>query len=111
VLFRSLPTKDWDHFHLFVARYGTQFPFWVGDKYKPKYWNIWKMWQFQADGNGLGHQYGLDCDDIDLDYYQGTLDELKAWCGLPVVINPPVVPLDERVAKLESEARLHGWIL
>jgi len=103
-----LPIKDWSHFGLHVARYGTTLPWWEGDHYKPKYWDEWDFWQFQADSVKDGHAYGLGCDAIDLDYWQGTEDELKVWCGLQPVQVPPVT-LEDRVARLEIEARARGW--
>ena len=39
---------------------------WDDGRFKPSSWNNWLLWQYSADGNGLGHMYGVDSDDIDL---------------------------------------------
>lgn len=58
-------------------------------------WSNWKFWQYSADGNGLGKVYGsLDGDkDMDLDRYNGTLDQFNTEYHLNLKpIEPPVGP-------------------
>jgi GH25 family lysozyme M1 (1,4-beta-N-acetylmuramidase) len=54
-------------------------------------WPKWTLWQWQGDP--------------DLNWFNGTYDEFNAWLGQI----PPVPTLEQRVAKLETEARIHGW--
>lgn len=75
---------------LWVAHYP-----WVVTKFTrplmPGDWDNWKIWQFSADGNRLGNEFGVQARDIDLDYYQGSYDELLSWLetGEPEPTEPP----------------------
>jgi len=54
-------------------------------------WSKWCLWQWRGDP--------------DLNYYNGTYDEFNAWLEqIPLVLT-----LEQRVAKLETEARARGW--
>ena len=56
---------------LWVARYHpTATHPWDDNPYsplRPLPWNQWALWQWSADGNNLGDEYGVSSDDIDLD--------------------------------------------
>jgi GH25 family lysozyme M1 (1,4-beta-N-acetylmuramidase) len=39
----------------------------------------WHMWQYSADKNRKGPDYGVKTPGIDLDMFNGTVDEMKAW--------------------------------
>lgn len=49
----------------------------------------WTFWQYSADKNKQGAKYGLPAEsqdrDIDLNVYNGTIDELSAWIGHQVL--------------------------
>jgi lysozyme len=62
---------------------------WSDGKFKPLSWNTWLMWQYTADGNGLGPKYGVDSSDIDLDYFNGTKEDLYRFAGVLEVPQPP----------------------
>ncbi len=79
----------------------------------PKGCENWLIWQFTGDKFVLpGVTTALD-----INYYNGTIDEMKAWAGLEP--KPPekdeeippevILTIEERVVKLELEARNHGW--
>lgn len=97
--FGSAPAWLLDH-PLWIANYGVTNP-----AYSP--WKRWTFWQ--TTGAGSGKTYGCASAGVDLNVYDGTLDELRAFCGAV----PPVVPLtlEERVAKLETVAKAKGWNL
>lgn len=42
----------------------------------------WQIWQYSADGNRKGMVNGVKSHDVDLDVYNGTLQEMRAWLGL-----------------------------
>lgn len=67
---------------LWVARYGTSQP-WYGenDPYRPLPWNNWTLWQWSADGNGLGDYYGAQSNSIDLNYFNGDETAFAAFFG------------------------------
>jgi lysozyme len=54
----------------------------------PKPWTNWKIWQYSESGDGL--YYGVESSGIDLNYYNGTDDELLAWSNSIVGgVTPP----------------------
>ena len=79
-------------------QYGTSNPGWL--KYPlwlawyaeesiikvPPPWASWKMWQFT--GNGDGPKYGSTGLSMDMSYFNGTVDDLKAFAGSPTT--PPI---------------------
>ncbi len=58
----------------------------------------WRLWQFSGDRfilPGSNHQ------PIDLNWYNGSLNDLRAWCGLAGAAQPPSPPaLEEMVRRL-----------
>jgi GH25 family lysozyme M1 (1,4-beta-N-acetylmuramidase) len=61
----------WPRLNLHIARYGVSQPWWTGTMYKPRDWNTWLFWQFSADGNGRGAEFGAGSNSIDLNYFNG----------------------------------------
>lgn len=84
--------------------YWLQYDLWVANWYVitpkiPAPWTSYKLWQYSAKGDGLA--FGVESLQIDLDVFNGTLDQLKAYCN----IIPPVPAIDlltSRVEKLET---------
>lgn len=110
---------------LWIARYAEYLDGpWADGRYKPADWSDWWMWQFSADGNGRGAEFGAESASIDLNYMQCTVAEMRYHYGLdddPPPDCPPcvdeledvmtavltdfdaaIVRLDERVTALES---------
>ncbi len=90
---RYVGNPSWaSNYDLWIARYhsGLSGP-WSDGNYEPVSWDDWVFWQYSADGNGLGYLYGTDSEDVDLDYFNGTLEELRKYAGLeePGPITPP----------------------
>jgi len=70
----------------------------------------WTFWQFTGDKFYLP---GVDTP-LDVNYFNGSLAELKVFAKLtttppPPPTPPPALTLEQRVAKLEAEARNHSW--
>lgn len=67
--------------------YFSKYPLWVA-QYKtlapdvPLPWDKYKFWQFTDEGPGL--EYGVESKEIDLNKYNGTLDEFYSEFGKPV---------------------------
>jgi GH25 family lysozyme M1 (1,4-beta-N-acetylmuramidase) len=93
------PDPYWATLKLFAARWANLISPWSDGYYKFRDWNIWKYWQFSADGNQLGDDYGFPSGDadIDLSYYNGTLEQFKNEYNL---FNPLEV-LEKRIKDLE----------
>lgn len=62
----------------------------------------WTFWQYTDKGNGplYGVARPTACD---LDVFNGTVDDLRAWVGIQPTLPPPPEPLtlEERVTELE----------
>jgi hypothetical protein len=55
------------------------------------------MWQYSADKNGRGKEFGAPCDDIDINKYNGGLDQFNKDFNLSLnpiedVVTPPTPP-------------------
>lgn len=63
------PIPEWLlEYPLWIAHYGVNKPL-IGQ------WSKWTFWQYSSKGNGLN--YGAESLNIDLDYYNGSLQDLK----------------------------------
>jgi len=71
----------------------------------PADWSAWKVWQYQG---GTGRQDGIT-GPVDLNYYNGTTEEMYSWFGVKQVeIPPPESDISRRVEKLEKWAKSFG---
>lgn len=70
----------WDDLDLWIARYSEYLTQpWSGTYLKPRDWDDWDFWQYSADGNGKGHEYGGEAASMDLNYFNGTPQQLAAY--------------------------------
>ncbi len=67
----------------------------------PAVWDKWTMWQYSADGNGRGAEFGVQARSIDLNWYQGSYADLLHWLKVDEP-EPPELTLEERVERLEK---------
>jgi lysozyme len=58
---------------LWIANYDVQTP------NLPQGVSDWKFWQYSADRNNQGSNYGVGSTHVDLIYYNGTVDDLHQW--------------------------------
>lgn len=87
----------------------ARYPLWIAN-YEvlkptvPAPWTNWKFWQYTSKGDGAA--FGVESASIDLDYFNGTLDEFNLWAGItpPPPPPPPVPTLEDRVLRLETNA-------
>jgi lysozyme len=88
------------------ARYPLWLPWYSAEWYvklrsgtdgSPKPWKAWTFWQYTDRGDGLA--YGVESKQIDLNVFNGTEDELRAWAGLEggIIAPPPVVQIGYRL--------------
>ena len=92
-----MPADKWRNYPLHVANYTT-----AAEPYMPRDWKEWAIWQYSADGNGLGKQYGADSDDIDLNrmkvaFWNKYMDAVEQ----PEPVEPPVA---SKVITLQQRA-------
>lgn len=65
----------------------------------------WKFWQYSfGEHNTLGPANGVGRTGVDVDVFNGTLEELKAWVGIGTV-PPPALTMEQRMKRLEE---IHG---
>jgi GH25 family lysozyme M1 (1,4-beta-N-acetylmuramidase) len=85
VAYRSI----FDECDLWVARYTSKPKPWdnpgENPKLKPDYWNDWTFWQYSDEGDaekygGYGPPNGDD--DVDLNWFNGDLDEFHKYLGI-----------------------------
>ncbi len=68
------PRPYWGNYELWVAHYTTS-----DTPLLPSAWQRWTFWQFTASGDGPA--YGAQSASIDLNRFNGTLDEFNAYIG------------------------------
>ena len=78
------------NYPLWVANYGVTKPA------VPKSWKTWTFWQYSEAGKITGIPY----DGVDLDYFNGTYEDLLKFCN--ITAPPPVVELPEVVDRLPA---------
>jgi GH25 family lysozyme M1 (1,4-beta-N-acetylmuramidase) len=84
---------EWKNYDLWVARY-VRAPGpspWIDrakdgviENLRPQDWTDWKIWQYSADGNGRGAEFGAKSGAIDINFFNGDTDGLGAYCGTRV---------------------------
>lgn len=85
--YNILASPDWASYPLWVAHYTT-----APDPLLPRDWATWTLWQFSADGNGLGSTYGVQSDSVDINRFNGTMEELAQFCCVGTFPPPPTEP-------------------
>ena len=89
---REFGSQDlsWERYPLWIANYGRKAP----DVPLPWGSNEWTFWQKTDKGDGL--KYGAESLQIDMNWYNGTREELFAWAGDNYVAPTyQICPLDE----------------
>ena len=76
----------WSNLDLAIARYVNLPEPWgnPGDqeKLRPYDWEDWLFWQWSADGNGRGAEFGAQSNSIDLDWYNGNQNDFEDEFGI-----------------------------
>lgn len=70
----------------------------------PKVWDKWIMWQWSADGNGRGAEFGLQSKSIDLNWFNGDYPDLLAFLGADEP--KPIEPIGGGMYKIEMLGNL-----
>jgi lysozyme len=92
--------EKWARYPLWVAHWQVTKPI------VPAPWKDWAFWQYTAKGEGK--KYGAESNDLDLNWYNGTVAQLHAAYGKPApVIEPdPLDAIREAIATLQAGADL-----
>ena len=63
-------------------------------------WDDWTLWQYSADNNNRGKEFGQVGGSIDLNWFKGSYADLLDWLGIEVNMSEPLTklyyPCDER---------------
>jgi len=82
--------------------YWTQFPLWLAHyttaaaPIVPAPWQRWTFWQYTT--KGIGPTYGTESYNVDMNHFNGSLEDLLAFAG----IRAPISDLEKRVAEVEQ---------
>lgn len=76
----------------------------------PKGRRDWSLWQYSADGNSKGAHFGVKSRHVDLNVFNGSVDELHKWAGVDQELDSetpssyPVTPvLDDMQAVIDRQ--------
>jgi lysozyme len=69
-------------------------------KFEDRVWDDWAIWQYSADTNGRGAEFGVQAKSIDLNWFQGSYADLLHWLKVDEPAPEPLT-LEERVERLE----------
>jgi GH25 family lysozyme M1 (1,4-beta-N-acetylmuramidase) len=91
-------SPEWASYKLWIARYitGLDHPWGDADRVpyvKPRDWDTWHYWQWSADGNFRGAEFGASSAHIDINYKNEILSEPEL---------PPIIE-DERMLILKAQ--------
>ncbi len=70
----------------------------------------WTFWQFTGDKFILPGCESM----LDINYFNGDLNDLKKFCGITTTPTPTpasTLTVEQRLARLEEQARAHGWTI
>jgi GH25 family lysozyme M1 (1,4-beta-N-acetylmuramidase) len=84
---------------LWIARYtskgkpwGNILPWPDSPRIKPRDYDDWDFWQWSADGNGRGAEFGASSRSIDLNYFNGDQVAFDEYIGKsPIYTFPPSI--------------------
>jgi lysozyme len=85
----------WQQYRLWIAHYTT-----ASAPTVPAPWKAWTFWQYTSKGDGP--TYGTESYNVDLNRFNGTLEELYQLAGISI----PSGDLESRVAALEQKSLL-----
>jgi GH25 family lysozyme M1 (1,4-beta-N-acetylmuramidase) len=79
----------WSDYDLWIARYDKLTHPWGDGKYVPRDWLDWSLWQWSADGNYRGSEFGASSPHIDLNYFNGDEAALKEYFDIVEIVPEP----------------------
>ena len=97
------PDVAWLKFPLWLAHYYTNTP------RVPLPWKAYTFWQYTDVGDGLA--YGAESKELDLDWYNGTREQLFTFAGINEVPLPEIPPALDKLARLDEIDRVIKYVL
>ena len=89
----TVPRTSFGLCDLWIARYTTTLthPWEDNLQYKPRDWDAWTFWQYSEEGT----LPGIPTSHVDLDHFNGSLEDLLCYAEDEPVIDPPPIPEPE----------------
>jgi GH25 family lysozyme M1 (1,4-beta-N-acetylmuramidase) len=98
----------WDFVDLWIARYTSRSKPWGNlfdsSRLKPHSFDDWTFWQYSADGNGRGPEFGAKSKSIDLNWFNGDQAAFDKYINEP---QEPKYPPDLIDAEMEFDGYLY----
>jgi lysozyme len=86
---------------LWIAHYGVPEP----TMFTP--WPRWTFWQWTDKGDGAF--FGMESKNVDMNWFNGSEEELRLWAGVTPTPPGPPLTLEEKVARLwAAHPELHS---
>jgi len=93
ILYTLMPVPAWlSSIPLWIAHYGVDHP--LTTAVAP--WGKWTFWQYSSTGDGLA--YGMESRGLDMDWFNGSEDELRAFASVGAQV--PYITDAEKLARL-----------
>ena len=75
----------WKNYPLWIASYSTQeYMEYNLDRLTP--WNKWHFWQYSSKGDGIA--FGAESLNLDMNYFNGSLNDLLVFSGSEIISEP-----------------------
>jgi GH25 family lysozyme M1 (1,4-beta-N-acetylmuramidase) len=101
---------------LWIARYttikgkpwGNILPWPDAPGFKPRDYDDWRFWQWSADGNNRGDEFGAESDDIDLNYFNGDKAAFEEYIGVepPIYTFPPSIGIKVDIESVKYKGHI-----
>jgi lysozyme len=114
-----------NHYTLFISKdiRAKDFPFWVAQYFisytpdpqftsprMPTSRSDWLIWQYApGEKNSLGNSYGVGNKGVDVNVFNGTVEELQKWAGINAPPPPPLV-LPTRNECIDDMLSKNGYV-
>ena len=92
----------WTNYPLWIASYLTEDETNKNVK-RLTPWDNWTFWQYTSKGDGIAH--GAESYDLDMNYFDGTYQDLLVWAGIEEPAEPPTPPALVDIAAIREHAQ------
>ena len=79
----------WKKYPLWIASYTSQ-DYMESNVEKLTPWDKWHFWQYTSKGDGIA--FGAESKGLDMNVFNGSLDDLKDFAGIEIIPEPEPIP-------------------
>ena len=79
----------WKKYPLWIASYTSQ-DYMESNVEKLTPWDKWHFWQYTSKGDGIA--FGAESEGLDMNVFNGSLDDLKDFAGIEIIPEPEPIP-------------------